>query len=165
MRQKKVAKLIVENLDSPEPLNKGEMLAKVRYSKGMQKQPIRILESKGVTDELAVLGFTPEAAKSVVSKIMNSDDVEPNARLKAADMTFKVHGSYAPEKTVSVNVDVGVSDEDLEIAQQLLDKRKQLIENARLETKLGLATLNEGSVSGESVQGDGTVSEPVGGEV
>lgn len=125
MRQKRVARLIVQNLDSPNPLNKGEIIEKARYTKVMAKQPSTVIDSQGVQDELALLGFTPENAKSVVSKIMNNDEVEPNARLKAADMTFKVHGTYAPEKSITIALDATVDKKDLSLAKQLLGKRRR----------------------------------------
>lgn len=149
-KQKKVAKLIIANATLDKPLNGGEMLEKVGYSDGIAKYPSRVLDSDGVKEELAVHGFTPEAAKTVVSKIMNDDLVEPNARLKAADMTFKVHGSYAPEKSVAINVDVAIDDKDLSLAQQLLDERTKSIKRG-----------SEAS----SPTGDGVIPIPMGREV
>lgn len=160
LRQKKVAKLIVDNMDLPNPLNKGELLEKVRYSKGIQQQPSRVIESKGVTDELALLGFTPEAAKSVVSEIMNNGDVEPNARLKAADMTFKVHGSYAPEKSLTVNINAGPSDEDVRLAKLINDIRR----NSTTNGGRPVPPAPGGGDGGGHRQGEGGVAEPVGGE-
>ena len=124
-RQKKVAKLIVENVTLDKPLNGGEMLEKVSYSKGIQIQPSRVFESEGVKEALADLGFTESNAKMVVSEILLNDKVEPNARLKAADQVFKVHGSYAPEKSASVNVNIEKSDIDLEKLASELAKKLQ----------------------------------------
>ncbi len=105
VRQKKIARLVVENATLDKPLNAGQMLEKVSYGK-ISKQPSRILESKGVKEELRILGFTEDAAKSVVSEILNNKKVDPNARLKAADQVFKVHGTYAPEKSIVANIQV-----------------------------------------------------------
>lgn len=105
-KQKKIAKLIVENASLDKPLNGGEMLAKVSYSKGLQKQPSRILESEGVKEELALLGFTEDNAKSVVAEILLNPDADTNSRLKASDQIFKVHGTYAAEKKLNVNLNV-----------------------------------------------------------
>lgn len=143
-RQKRVAKLIVENATLDKPLNGGEILDNTGYSKGIQKDPKVVFESFGVKSELAILGFTEHNAKSVVSEIMNNGDVEPNARLKAADMTFKVHGSYAPEKSVSVSLELGVSEEDLSLANKLLEQRR---------------------LKASSTKSDGVTSVVVGGEV
>lgn len=150
-RQKKVAKLIVENMSSTNPLNKGEILADVGYSIGMQKQPSVVIESDGVQNELKLLGFTEENAKLVVGKILNDEEVEPNARLKAADMTFKVHGTYAPEKSLNINVEAIVQEKDLSLAQSLLEQRT----NKSIEKGSG----------GSSPPSNGIVPVAVGGEV
>ena len=97
-KQKKVAKLIVENASLDKPLNGGEILEKTGYAPGVVKNPKDILESAGVQDELECLGFTEENAKKVVHQIMMSEESEEHNRLKAADMVFKVKGTYAPEK-------------------------------------------------------------------
>lgn len=109
-RQKKLAKAIVENLQSKETKTAGELLEKVGYSKNTAEgKPGEVMEQKGVQEELTILGFTEENAKSVVASIMNNPDMESQSRLKAADMTFKVHGSYAPEKNVNVNLNADVN--------------------------------------------------------
>jgi hypothetical protein len=96
--QKKIAKLIIENATLDQPLNGGEMLEKVGYSPNLVKQPGRVLESDGVQEELEKYGFTEDNAKMVVMEILLNGDADANPRLKAADMVFKVKGSYAPEK-------------------------------------------------------------------
>ena len=39
---------------------------------------------------------------------MLNKNTEPSARLKATDQVFKVQGTYAPEKSVSVNIEVPI---------------------------------------------------------
>ena len=107
IRQERVAQLIIENAKLDKPLNGGELLEKVRYGK-ISKQPSRILKSKGVKEVLKKSGFTEDNAKNVVQKIMLDEDIEPNARLKATDQVFKVEGSYAPEKSVNLNIEVPI---------------------------------------------------------
>ena len=107
IRQERVAQLIIENAKLDNPLNGGAMLEKVRYGK-ISKQPSRILKSKGVKEVLKKSGFTEDNAKNVVQKIMLDEDIEPNARLKATDQVFKVEGSYAPEKSLTVNIEVPI---------------------------------------------------------
>ena len=94
-RQKKLAKVIVENSTLDKPLNGGEMLAKVSYSKGLQKQPSRVIEAEGVQEELTALGFTEENAMTVVSDIMLNEEAQDNNRLKASEMVFKGKGTFA----------------------------------------------------------------------
>jgi phage terminase small subunit len=51
-------------------------------------------------------GFNEATAKDVVREIMLDSEVDPNARLRATDQVFKVVGSYAPEKSLTLNVDI-----------------------------------------------------------
>lgn len=102
-KQKKVAELIVENLKIDKPLTSGQMLEKVGYSKGIAESPSRVIESEGVQEELKILGFDPEEAKKVVAEILTGGEND-TVKLKAADMIFKVHSTYAPEKSVRLNL-------------------------------------------------------------
>jgi len=106
LRQKKLAKAIIENLEAEETQSAGELLEKVGYSPHLAKQPGRVIEQQGVQEALEEYGFTIENAKMVVSEIMLNPEVEPNARLKATDQVFKVKDGYAAQKTVNLNIDV-----------------------------------------------------------
>jgi hypothetical protein len=98
-KQKKLAKAIIENAKKENPDNKGEVLASVGYSDKLAKaNPTKIMEAEGVKKELANLGFSEEKARTVVGNILTNDDLDPNPRLKAADMVFKVFGTYASDK-------------------------------------------------------------------
>ena len=66
-RQKKVARLLIENMTIDKPLNAGEIVEKSRYSNSMKIKPGQVLESEGVKQELKILGFDEESAKKVVS--------------------------------------------------------------------------------------------------
>lgn len=124
-RQKKLAKLVVENSTLDKPLNGGELLEKVSYSKGLQKQPSRVIEAKGVQQELDKLGFTEDNAMIVVSDIMLNPEAQDNNRLKASEMIFKVKGTFAPEKKAIVNLNVDINNPKAsKIAQEYEDKLK-----------------------------------------
>lgn len=99
------------------------MLEKVSYSKGLQKQPSRVLQSEGVLEALSEMGFNAETAKGVVVDIMLDPDRDASSRLKATDQVFKVTGAYAPEKSINLNLNGdGIPNEELEaLAQQLND--------------------------------------------
>lgn len=120
-KQKLLAQAIIENAALDIPLNGGEMLEKVGYSPNLVKQPGRVIESEGVQQALKEYGFTENNARMVVSEILLNGDHEANARLKAADMVFKVNGSYAPEKSVNLNLngDVMPSEELEKLANKL----------------------------------------------
>lgn len=105
-RQKKLAKVIIENSTLDKPLNGGEMVEKVGYAKSLVDYPKKVIETEGVQKALADLGFSEEGAMKVVEQIMYNPEVDANARLKATDQVFKVRGSYAPEKSMSLNVNV-----------------------------------------------------------
>lgn len=106
LKQKTVARLIIENATLDNPLNDGEIVEKSRYSKSMKIKPSLVIKSKGVQEELKVLGFDETSAKEVVSEIMLNRKVKPEARLKATDQVFKVVGAYAPEKSVNLNISI-----------------------------------------------------------
>ena len=107
VKQKRLAKVIIENSTIDNPLNKGQMLEKVGYAKSVaEAKASDILESDGVKEELISQGFTEENAKQVVQEIMMDSTKDPSSRLKATDQVFKVHGSYAPEKNVNINMNV-----------------------------------------------------------
>jgi len=124
IRQKKLAHSIVENLQVNKPLNKQELVASVGYSDASaDKKATEILESKGVQQELKKLGFDPETARKVVGQILLEGEND-NVKLKAADMIFKVHGEYAPEKHVNLNMDVEPSEKIKEAAKLLNELHK-----------------------------------------
>lgn len=131
-KQKRIAELIIENSIIDKPLTGAQMLAKVSYSPGLQKQPSRILKSEGVKKALNNYGFNENAAKEVVASILNNKENEPRDRLKASDMIFKVHGSYAAEKHQSVNVNITAN----------ANSEKQAILLAEYEEKLRLDLQN-----------------------
>lgn len=89
----------MENLKSPKPKNKGELVVSSGYSLNTATQQIpAVFEQKGVLDELKILGFDQETAKQVVGNILTDEEEESKDRLKAADMVFKVTGAYQDEK-------------------------------------------------------------------
>jgi hypothetical protein len=105
VRQKKVAHEIIKDFQVGNVRSASEVLKSEGYGKSLQNHPKRVLESEGVKDEFNRLGFNEEKAKEVVGLILSSEDEEAKDRLKAADMIFKVFGSYAPEKRVNLNIE------------------------------------------------------------
>ena len=122
LRQKRVAKKIIIASQLDNPPTGGEILKSTDYGIDAQRNPGRILESEGVKEALSDYGFSEENAKKVVGKVMNDDSVEPHARLKAADLTFKVHGTYAPEKSLALNVNVSSENKE---AKELAGKYEE----------------------------------------
>jgi len=123
VKQRKLAKVIIENSTLDKPENAGQMLEKVGYSKHLVKQPSRVINTEGVQEALEEYGFTIENAKMVVSEIMLNPNIDPSARLKATDQVFKVKDGYAATK--SVNINIGLSKEDQERLNALLDDKQE----------------------------------------
>lgn len=99
--QKNLAKEIVKNAKSSKPKNKQDLVISSGYAvKTAEGHAPDILKQKGVKQELKALGFDPENAKSKVGRILDSDVSQDKDVLKAADMVFKVHGTYAAEKHI-----------------------------------------------------------------
>lgn len=115
--QKNLADNVVKNIKRKKPLNKKELVASSGYGKvTAQKHATEVLEQKGVLEELAILGFNVESAKKVVGQILLTGEND-NVKLKASEMIFKVHGTFAPEKSVNLNVDITGDSEALKAAE------------------------------------------------
>lgn len=113
LKQQKLAQGIVDAMQMDVMPTKAELLVSAGYSEvTAYASPSRQIELKGTQEALADLGFSEEAAKKVVAEILSSGQ-EEGARLKAADMIFKVHGTYAPIESKNLNVDVKVDVKDL----------------------------------------------------
>lgn len=125
-KQKELAKAIVENLKERPMKTAQDMLVSAGYSEiTADASSGRTIEQKGVQEALTDFGFSEENAKMVVAEILLKQDAEANSRLKAADMVFKVQGSYAPEKVDARNINVEIvhSQEDLlKMANELSGK-------------------------------------------
>lgn len=95
---------MIENATLPKPAPVGEVLRSAGYAvKTSQGKPKQIVETEGVQQALAELGFTTENAKKAVGKILNDDlllTTKPEAVVSAAREVFKVNGDYAAEKHV-----------------------------------------------------------------
>lgn len=124
VRQKRLARAIVKNSIADKPLNKQELVESVGYTETSgKKKSSEILESKGVVQELELMGFTEANAKSVVQEILLDKESDKHSRLKAADMVFKVEGTYAAEKHINVNI----NHESTERTQGLADRLNGLL--------------------------------------
>lgn len=119
LKQKNLAREIVNNMNSPNIKTAAELLVSAGYSEvTASATPGRTIEQKGVTQELKKLGFDEDTAKEVVADILINGD-EDRDRLKAAEMVFKVHGSFAPDKHVTLNLTPEASPRIKELAKKL----------------------------------------------
>ena len=114
VRQRKTARLLADAIQNGNEYKTAkEIMVDAGYGTGLQNQPARVLESVGTITALEELGFTEENAKNVVTHILKDETAKAGDRLKAADMVFKVHGTYAAEKSINVNVEATVNTEKL----------------------------------------------------
>lgn len=105
--QKRLAHNIVGNTRRAKPRNKKELVISSGYSPiSAEASSTVIINQKGVQNYLKKLGFHSDNAKRVVSEILSAEHEEAQNRLKAADMVFKVEGTYAAEKSTNLNVNV-----------------------------------------------------------
>lgn len=106
----------------PDIKNQGDIVIQAGYSPTIAATPHDVLNTPGVTESLADLGFSPETAKNVVKLILEDSKAMHKDRLKAADMVFKVHGTYAAEKQINVNIEANIDNQALlSLAEKLRD--------------------------------------------
>lgn len=101
-KQEKLAKAIALNRTKETPDTLTTLLRNAGYSESSSTHSQKLLiTGKGVQEFLTNLGFNEEAAKATISQLLFTGREEN--RLKAAQEIFKVKGTYAPEKRVSIN--------------------------------------------------------------
>lgn len=109
IKQKKLARAIIDNATKDKPLNKKELVVSVGYSPvTADVKAGEIMEQKGVREALNDYGFNEDNAKQVVAEILLKKDAQDKDRLKAADMVFEVQGSKAPQRHINYNANVSV---------------------------------------------------------
>jgi hypothetical protein len=116
VRQKRLAEVIMENPLLPKPLTKGQMLVKAGYSPlSAEGSSASLMKQEGLIQALADRGFNEETAKSVVVDILTNEEEKSETRLNAAREVFRVFGSYAPEKSTSMHLNVDTTMEDTDM--------------------------------------------------
>lgn len=131
-RQKRVAKLIIENVSLDNPKTGGEIVESSGYGVSMKKNPQVVLESDGVKEALDDYGFNENNAKQVVAEILLDRRVKPDTRINASKEVFKVHGTYAPEKKTSTTLNVEVKLENKEL-EEIRVKYEEELKNKLLQ--------------------------------
>ena len=121
LKQRKVAMTIIESVKNGKTPTGKEVLKSANYAESVvNTHSTKIINSEGVQEALEDYGFTEDNAKKVVAKILLSENTEPNARIRAAQEVFKVRGSYAPDKSVNLNLDIS---QDAEIkANEIINR-------------------------------------------
>lgn len=132
-RQKAAAKETVKIITGESELKTSkELLAKCSYGKGLQKQPNRVLESKGYLETLDKY-LPDDYLADKHTELIN--DKESAIRIKALDLAYKVKGSYAPEKKQSVNLNLNTELKNSKQSRELIDEYEQKLQNMLKEPK------------------------------
>ncbi len=123
----------MENSKKAKPSNKKDLLVSVGYSENTAlTKPQEIIEQKGTKEELNALGFTEDNANLVVGTILMNSGEAAKDRLKAAELVYKVKGSFVADQnekkaTSIVNI---FNDANVLIATQAYEASlKQIITN------------------------------------
>lgn len=129
-KQKAAAARITDNHG-----NVSKTMLEVGYSPNTAKKPSNLTESRGwkelVTEQLPD-GYLLEKHRQFLEepkKVSSFRKGEKETEIeewtatavKALDMAYKLKGSYAPEKTISVNIDIEPSDKIKDLAKRLRD--------------------------------------------
>ena len=107
IRQKLVARELKNAIENNIPITGGRVAEKCGYGKDAILNPRRVLERRGVKKELAILGFSEFEADTTVGQILLKGKKD-ESKLRAADIIYKRVGSYAPEKSQSVNLNLEI---------------------------------------------------------
>ena len=124
---------MIDVMKSNKPITGHELLGRNGYGTGLQHQPSRVLESVGVKQALEDYGFTEDNAKKVVAKILLSSKSRDENKLKASEQIFKVHGSYAPERHLNLNIDSPLKELSTEELEQMAYNKAETKENEALQ--------------------------------
>lgn len=103
LRQKRAAEQLAKAWRSGENPTGAQIVENSGYSKTMRLYPGRILESKGVKHELKLLGFSVEAADSVIWYLLHKGKRE-DTKLRAAQEIYKRLGAYEDTKQGAAKV-------------------------------------------------------------
>jgi hypothetical protein len=112
LNQRRTAQKVKEVIEKKIAVDGKDVLAFIGYSKGIQKNPQMVFNSKGFKEAMKELGFSLEAADLMVAKILQTGREEN--RLRASDQIYKRLGGYAPEKQVIGYVSISKLLDDIE---------------------------------------------------
>ncbi len=115
-KQRKAAKIMVGNGGVATPA-----MIQAGYSPKTVKTPQKLTTSKGFKEIWAQMipkDLVITTHRRIINKV--DKDGQPHAdAVKGVDMAYKVEGSYAPDKTINVNVEVEATAEIKALTQKL----------------------------------------------
>lgn len=95
---------------------KNDLTARVMASENLTKPNVAIAIAEALPDELL-----RERHLELLNKRDIMGDVEVIAVSKGLDMAYKIKGAYAPEKTLNMNLNFTISDEDKKRLDDILN--------------------------------------------
>jgi len=132
IKQKKAAEEIAKSMKGKESKTAGEILEKVGYSEAIAKNPKMVLESEGFLEEFEKL--IPNS-KLTLKHNQLLEDEKSEIQIKALDMAYKVKGNYAPEKSISANLNLDVEVKQSQESKDLVDEYEEKVKNMLKEKK------------------------------
>ena len=83
LKQKNLAELVLDNPSLMRKGSKGKLVEMGRYSKAVQQQPSKVLESKGFKQELAKFGLTEEL---ITTALVSDIESKPKKRVRELEL-------------------------------------------------------------------------------
>lgn len=109
----------------------GKAMIDAGYSENTAKTPSKLTNTKG-WQELMETHLPQELIaqkhKALLNKIDDKGEIDVTAVSKGVDMAYKIWGTYAPEKSINLNVEANITD----------PKARELAEKYEEELKKGL---------------------------
>ena len=102
-KQKATAKVMVEAIQNGEVLTKKELVAKGSYSKAIQSQPHKVLETEGYKQALAEYGLTEEL---ITCSLVEDIEKKPQNRVQELKLGSEILGM---KRDTNVNVQVNIA--------------------------------------------------------
>lgn len=100
------------------------------YSRAMAKNPQKLTESKG-WKELMDKHLPDDRLAQKHEQLL--EDEESNVQVKALDMAYKLKGSYAPEKSVNLNLNADARNLNPKALKLKEEYEKKLLETIQHE--------------------------------
>jgi hypothetical protein len=123
-KQKEAIKEIVEKRGSI-----SGAMREVGYAENTAKNPKNLTESKAYKEIFGNVVTEDELANLHREKLYSEQDM---VGLKALDMAYKVNGSYAPEKSVSLTANLDIESDNpkmKEFKKQTIEKLREIYES------------------------------------
>ena len=122
LRQKKAIARVLEGAGSV-----SQAMREAGYPEGTAKNPQQLTRSKAWKDLMEE--YLPDDVLATKHRVLLDHD-EGNVQTKALDMAYKLKGSYAPDKSLNVNVDLTIDDTAVQELATLLDQKAKSAMNA-----------------------------------